>query len=73
MFLQRLRLKGWAQRLRRFFLGDDVFISYGRDDAINYALALGGELTRSGLSCYLDQWVSRPDRGVPEEVLGSLR
>jgi WD40 repeat protein len=73
MLLPLPRFKNWAQRIRRFFVGDDVFISYGRNDAINYALALGNALTRSGLSCYLDQWVSRPDTRVPEAVLSSLR
>ena len=66
----------FSQRLhaaRRFFFGEDVFISYSRADAAAYALGLANALTRQGISCFLDQWGTPPGRELPERLLTALR
>jgi WD40 repeat protein len=50
-----------------------VFVSYGRADASDYALALGVGLTKEGISCYLDQWGSHPGHQVPPDVMRMVR
>lgn len=57
----------------RLLFGDDVFISYGRDDASDYALALALRLAERRISCYLDQWGSPPGKSVPADVLRRVR
>jgi WD40 repeat protein len=59
-------------RARRFFFGDDVFVSYARHDS-DYALALADELTRRGLSCFLDQWGTPAGVELPSELVERLR
>lgn len=59
-------------RLRRFFTGDDVFISYARADASAYALALAARLTRARFSCYLDQFGTQPREALPEDLRRAL-
>jgi WD40 repeat protein len=59
--------------LARFFFGDDVFISYSRRDAANYALKLANELTKHNLSCYVDQWGTPPGSKLPEKLKTALR
>ncbi|HYC93285.1 MAG TPA: toll/interleukin-1 receptor domain-containing protein [Thermoanaerobaculia bacterium] len=61
------------ESLRRFFFGDDVFISYGRGDAHDYALALANELTRQKLSCATDMWLTRAGDELPPELRQALR
>lgn len=61
------------EALRRFFFGDDVFISYSRRQGADYALALANELTRRGLSCFLDQWGTPPGRELPPALKHALR
>jgi WD40 repeat protein len=62
-----------TDRFRRWLFGDDVFVSYGRSDASEYALALGLRLTERGIACYLDQWGSHPGRTVGRDVLRRVR
>ena len=66
-------LRSAVNRFRRWLFGHDVFISYGRSDASDYALALGLRLTERGISCYLDQWGSHPGRSVGPDVLRMVR
>ena len=63
----------WSTRTRRFLFGDDVFVSYSRRDAADYALALASELTRRELSCFLDQWGTPPGSKLPEPLKAALR
>ncbi|QSQ19140.1 TIR domain-containing protein [Pyxidicoccus parkwayensis] len=50
-------------------MGEDVFVSYSRQDANAYAFALAHALTQRKLACYLDQLGSPPGAEIPEEVL----
>jgi hypothetical protein len=61
------------QNARRFFFGDDVFISYARADTTSYALALANQLGRREISCFLDQWGTPPGDKLPEPLLAALR
>ncbi len=69
-------MAGWIGRLvagfGRFLFGDDVFISYSRHDAMDYALAISNELARAGYSCYLDQTLSEPGRELPASLIRGL-
>ncbi|HEU4560254.1 MAG TPA: toll/interleukin-1 receptor domain-containing protein, partial [Longimicrobium sp.] len=65
----RAGLLSW---IRRLFTGDDVFISYSRADASDYALELADRLTRSGLSCFLDLWGTEPNRELPGDLVRAL-
>src|SRR5262245_25628033 len=58
---------------RRFFFGDDVFISYARADATTYALGLANALTAREISCFLDQWGTPPGDKLPQTLLTALR
>jgi hypothetical protein len=60
-------------RLSRFIFGDDIFISYARADAGDYAAALAARLARKNYICFLDQIKSYPDTKVSKEVLRRLR
>lgn len=55
--MQSTGTKEWL--LRQWF-GVDVFISYGRVDAFNYAAALASALAEKGLWCHFDQWQAHP-------------
>lgn len=61
------------QRLQRFFVGDDVFISYARRDAESYALNLAIALTKRRVSCYVDQWGSATGRELPLKLRLAVR
>ncbi|WP_434300346.1 TIR domain-containing protein [Corallococcus exiguus] len=61
------------QRLERFFFGDDIFISYSREDCAIYAADLARRLSRHGFSCLLDQWRTQPGREIPPELLRAIR
>lgn len=62
---------GVAATLSRL-VGDDIFISYSRSDAVAYAAALANELSARGFSCYLDQWESQGGTEIPPRVLRRL-
>src|SRR5262245_8175617 len=57
----------------RYLLGDDIFVSYSRADALTYAAGLADVLTKRGFSCYLDQWGTPPGRELPATLKRSLR
>jgi len=61
------------ERARRFFFGDDVFISYARADAYGYALALAVELAKQEIACFADHWGTPPGDRIPDAVLRSVR
>jgi WD40 repeat protein len=63
---------GIIMRARRFLFGDDIFISYSRREASEYALALANELSKQKLSCYLDQFGTPPGKEMPKELISSL-
>jgi WD40 repeat protein len=60
------------RRLRRFFFGSDVFISYGRLDGTDYSLKLANELTRRRLDCAIDQWGTEPGADLPPELVRAI-
>jgi WD40 repeat protein len=59
-------------RLSKFFFGDDIFISYARADAAEYAAGLAAGLTKRRFICYLDQFGSKPDAEIPDELKEKL-
>src|SRR5579862_3830531 len=44
----------WPQRILRYFLGYDFFISYRWEDGRKYALALAEALRETKYTCFLD-------------------
>jgi WD40 repeat protein len=69
----RGRWRRLRDRLSKFFFGDDIFISYARADAAEYAAGLAARLTKRGFICYLDQFGSKPDTEMPPELMEQLR
>ena len=67
MFLEQ------TERVRAFLFGHDIFISYARADALDYAPRLANQLTKLGFRCYLDQLDAPPGVKTPEAVLTALR
>lgn len=65
----RARLLAPVEAARRFFFGSDVFISYSRADAFDYAGRLAARLGERGVTVYLDQAGSEPGQDVPASVL----
>ena len=63
---------GLGARLRMFVLGYDLFISYRRADANDYARHLANRLIKRGFRCYLDQFSSEADPDLPPEVVRAL-
>lgn len=61
------------ERLRRFFLGDDIFVSYSRKDGLNYAQALAAQLTKRGFLRFIDLLGTDPDERVPESLKSKVR
>lgn len=66
------RRRGWPARAADFLWGDDIFISYSRTDASEYALALASGLTELGFSCYVDQWGTEPGHELPNSLKWTL-
>lgn len=63
----------FTQKANRFLFGNDVFISYARKDATIYSLGLANELTKRGLSCFLDQWGTPAGTELPSELVTTLK
>lgn len=61
------------ERIYRFLFGNDIFVSYARHDAEDYALSLTSRLTKANYLCYLDQLGTRPGGKLPPELLSTLR
>jgi hypothetical protein len=52
---------------------DDIFISYSRRDAFDYADRLARALKSEGFSCFIDQWDSPRGKRLPEPIHQALR
>ncbi|HEX7330245.1 MAG TPA: TIR domain-containing protein [Pyrinomonadaceae bacterium] len=65
--------KNTVRYVSRLLFGDDVFISYSRQDASAYSLDLANQLTQRELSCFLDQWGAPAGKDIPEKVLQALK
>ncbi|HEX8246326.1 MAG TPA: TIR domain-containing protein, partial [Longimicrobium sp.] len=66
----------WRRTLdgvRRFLFGHDVFISYARADALEYAQALADALTQRRMAAYVDQLGTPPGPKMPPLLLLRLR
>src|SRR3954452_24448212 len=59
--------------IETYLLGSDVFISYSRLDAYDYAGRLANELGKRGLRCFLDQVGAPPGSIVQPPVLTAAR
>jgi hypothetical protein len=59
----------------RYFFGRDIFISYSRADAAQYApnLALALQAKRPKLSFYLDKWMAPPSGALPPSLMRQVR
>lgn len=68
-----LRWGAALDRTRRFLFGHDVFISYARADALEYAQELADALTKHRLSTYVDQLGTPPGPVIPPLLLLRLR
>jgi WD40 repeat protein len=54
-------------------LGDDIFISYSRQDGLVYAIGLAAELAARRFSCRIDLWGTDPARTIPKKLKRDLR
>lgn len=72
-FLQRLLIA--VESPIRYIFGRDIFISYSRADAGNYApsLVLALQSKKPKLSVYLDKWVAPPSGDLPNSLKRHLR
>lgn len=66
------RSENLFDKVKRFLLGDDIFISYSRADAINYAPGLANQLAKLKFSCFLDQWGTPPGKELPKPLRRAL-
>jgi WD40 repeat protein len=57
--------RGLLERLGSFLLGDDIFISYSRADALNYSLALANQLAGRKFLSFVDQYGTSADEKLP--------
>jgi outer membrane protein OmpA-like peptidoglycan-associated protein len=62
-------MKSWVEKITRYFLGADVFISYARSDSYRYAGNLAAQLASRGLRPYVDQNGTPPGSQVPKRIL----
>ncbi|MBV8856743.1 MAG: TIR domain-containing protein [Acidobacteria bacterium] len=65
--------QGLLERLGSFLLGDDIFISYSRADALNYSLALANQLTGRRFLSFVDQYGTSADEKLPPLLRLKLR
>lgn len=61
------------ETLYRFLFGNDIFISYARADAEDYALTLAARLTKVNFLCFLDQLGARPGKKPPPQLIQTLK
>lgn len=69
----RLGWRGAGERARRFLFGYDVFVSYARADALEYAQGLADALIRRRVAAYVDQLGTPPGPEMPPLLLLRLR
>jgi len=65
--------ESFKDKLLRYILGEDIFISYSRRDGTDYALALARKLSEKNFSCKFDQWGTTPGKELPKELQQALR
>jgi WD40 repeat protein len=73
---ERTAVRPWwrtLERARKFLFGHDVFVSYARADALEYAQALADALTRHRVAAYVDQLGTPPGPKMPSLLLLRLR
>ncbi|MGV3598248.1 MAG: OmpA family protein [Bacteroidota bacterium] len=58
--------------IKRYIFGFDIFISYSRVDGSHYAAGLANILTRSKLTCFIDQWGTEPGEELPAGLKRTL-
>src|SRR5262245_47488398 len=68
---RRFHFKALPERIGRFLFGDDIFISYSRQDGSKYALALARKLAK--YQCYLDQLGTTPGQKIPRRLKRKVR
>jgi WD40 repeat protein len=58
----------------RYLFGDDIFISYSRQDGLNYAQGIASQLAAGwAYSCRVDLWETVPGVEMPASLRRSLR
>jgi WD40 repeat protein len=67
--------RAWMDAVLRYLFGRDLFISYSRKDASNYATALANQLRKEipSLTLYLDRFVAPPSGELPRALKRDLR
>lgn len=60
------------QRMYNYLFGYDFFISYARDDALNYAAALATTLSAMKYSVVIDLWETQPGKSIPRSIYRKL-
>lgn len=68
------RLKGltYTNILYKYLFGEDIFISYAREDGFTYAEFLAGQLNNN-FSCYIDQYGNTHGSDLPKDLKKNLR
>ncbi len=66
----QLTKESLPQRVYRYLFGDDVFISYSRADASDYAPALAARLNK--YICYLDQLGTSPGEQISPHIINKI-
>ena len=66
------RLAVAAERAQQFLFGHDVFISYARADAKDYAIGLANALIERRIAAYVDQLGTPPGRELPALLMRRL-
>lgn len=62
-----------SSSINKYFFGEDVFISYSRRDATDYAHRLSEKLSEMKISSFLDQLESLPGNNIPARVYSGLK
>ncbi len=57
----------------RFLYGDDVFVSYAREDGAEYADSLASRLVDEGFASDIDQWGTDPGEKLPPGLIRRIR
>src|SRR4051794_15155372 len=61
------------ERTVRLLLGDDIFVSYSRQDGADYAMAVASAMATRRYTCRIDQWEASPGERVPPSILRTVR
>jgi WD40 repeat protein len=55
------------------FFGDDIFISYSRQDGALYAAGLADKMTEKNFSCFIDRLGVMPGHDLPRDLVKKIR